>query len=223
MKRNNIVIPVVCGLIAMIATIIFYLLAFDNIFTLPMRWVSLLFLLLIEVIGTVKSLTISKNIFGVASLITSVIHLGVVLIMSIVFVNVLPLLIDKYILLNLLILSIIAVIDVLLIHFSKKANEDNQKYTNASNVIDECYIKAKQLVMLYENSDYVAGINNIIELLQYSNRTDLCGNELDLLAKIEELESLISTDENERKQLLIEEVQRMLKLRSIQMKKRGSF
>ena len=52
----------ICGLISISATVIFYLLTFDNIFTIPMRWVSLMLLLVAEVIGTLKAIFVNKNI-----------------------------------------------------------------------------------------------------------------------------------------------------------------
>ena len=110
-------IAVICGAASIAVTIIFYLLTFGNIFTIPMRWVSLLFLIFAEAIGTVKALTVKKTIFGVANIVTSIVHVALVLVLSVVFVNILPLLIVKYILLNILALCILLVVDVVLLYF----------------------------------------------------------------------------------------------------------
>ena len=62
-KSKHIVLT--CGAVSIAVTVIFYLLIFDNIFTVPMRWVSLLFLILAEAIGTIKAFTVKRSIFGV--------------------------------------------------------------------------------------------------------------------------------------------------------------
>ena len=100
--KNAKLTTLICGLISIAATVIFYLLTFDNIFTIPMRWVSLMLLLVAEVIGTLKAIFVNKNIITQASIFTSVAHLVVVLVISIVFVNFFPLAIRTYILLNIL-------------------------------------------------------------------------------------------------------------------------
>ena len=65
--KNSKLTTLICGLIAIAATVIFYLLTFDNIFTIPMRWVSLMFLLITECIGTLKALFVQKNIITMAA------------------------------------------------------------------------------------------------------------------------------------------------------------
>ena len=99
MFKNSKGIALICGGTSVAAKIIFYLMTFDNIFTIPMRWISLMFLIFTEGIGTVKALNIKKSIFGVSNIITSLFHLGIVLVMSIIFVNIFPLFIKTYILL----------------------------------------------------------------------------------------------------------------------------
>lgn len=127
MKKNSSMTILLCGLAMIIITFMFYLLIFNNIFTLPMRWLSLLFLLIIEAIGTVKFLKVNRSILSITTVIVSAIHLLTVLILSVVFVNVLPLMVKQYVLLNLIILVIIGIIDILLLHFDEIANKSNQK------------------------------------------------------------------------------------------------
>ena len=73
--KNAKLTTLICGLISIAATVIFYLLTFDNIFTIPMRWVSLMLLLVAEVIGTLKAIFVNKNIITQASIFTSIAHL----------------------------------------------------------------------------------------------------------------------------------------------------
>ena len=62
MSKNSKGIALICGGTSVAATIIFYLMAFDNIFTIPMRWISLMFLIFTGGIGTIKALNIKKSI-----------------------------------------------------------------------------------------------------------------------------------------------------------------
>ena len=130
MKKNNSMTILFCGLATMIITFMFYLLIFNNIFILPIRWLSLLFLLIAEVIGAVKSLKVNRSILSITTVVVSAIHLLTVLVLSVVFVNVLPLLVKQYVLLNLIILAIVAIIDILLLYFDEIVNKSNQKHSH---------------------------------------------------------------------------------------------
>ena len=57
---------IICGVVSMAATIAFYLLAFEDLFTQPNGWLPLLLLLVAEVVGIVK-------VFAAAS--TAVVHM----------------------------------------------------------------------------------------------------------------------------------------------------
>ena len=60
MPKKSKAVILIYGATSIIVTIIFYLLTFDNIFALPMRWTSLIFLILAEIIGIIKALNIKK-------------------------------------------------------------------------------------------------------------------------------------------------------------------
>lgn len=223
MKKINLKTVLLCGLILMIATIIFYLLAFDNIFALPIRWLSLLCLLVVELLGLTKTLKVNQNIWGETISTASIIHLVAVLILSLVFVNVFPLLLKQYLLINLLLLAIVALIDILLMHFERKALESNQQYEASASVIDECFIKAQCLLQKAETCNYKSTIEEIVELLKYSNRSALYGNESEIIEKLDMLYDLIKTDDADAVENISKIIQDMLKLRNTQLKKNGSF
>jgi len=50
MLKSSKAIILISGGTSIVATILFYLLTFDNIFTIPMRWVSLMFLIIQNVL-----------------------------------------------------------------------------------------------------------------------------------------------------------------------------
>lgn len=224
MKKINSKTVMLCGLVAMIATIIFYLLAFDNIFTLPMRWLSLLCLLAVELLGTAKAHRVCRNIFGTTIALVGLIHLVAVLILSLVFVNIMPLLLKQYLLLNLLILAVVALLDILLVHFNQKGTVENQRYTDSAIVIDECLMKAKSLLLETDLSkEYAQEIKEIVESLQYSNRSALTGCEGEIVSKLDVLYEMVKADDADAVSKTAKDIQNTLKLRTVQLKKSGSF
>lgn len=224
MLKKSKAVTLICGAISITATIIFYLLTFDNIFTVPMRWISLIFLILTEVIGTVKALCIKKSIFGVASISVNLFHLGVVLIISIIFVNTYPMFIKKYVLLNLLALIVMLAADVLIIYFGESIRNKNNALSENQAVIDSLYTSAKALEIEYRESTYSKNLNELSELLKYSDNSTLSNDEVAISQMLDELRKLLS-DNAEGIPQKISDIKNAIKLRSLKIKstKRGNY
>lgn len=224
MLKKSKAVTLICGAISITATIIFYLLTFDNIFTVPMRWISLIFLILTEVIGTAKAMCIKKSIFGVASISVSLFHLGVVLIISIIFVNTYPTLIKKYVLLNLLALIVMLAADVLIIYFGESIRNKNNALSENQAVIDSLYTSAKALEIEYRESTYSKNLNELSELLKYSDNSTLSNDEVAISEMLDELRKLLS-DNAEGIPQKISDIKNAIKLRSLKIKstKRGNY
>lgn len=224
MFKNSKDIAIICGGISIAATIIFYLMTFDNIFTIPMRWISLMFLIFAEGIGTIKALNIKKSIFGISSIITSLFHLGIVLIMSIIFVNVSPLLIKKYILLNVLVLCILLVVDAVIIYFDDYIASKNKVLSENQSVIESLYTKANELSIEYKETVYKKDLEEVSEMLQYTDNSTLSNDEIAILNELEELQEMLSNDDENIRQK-ISDIKNAVKLRSLKIKsaKRGSY
>jgi hypothetical protein len=222
MNKTSKATILICGGTSIAATIIFYLLAFDNIFTIPIRWLSLVFLLLAEAIGTIKAIGVKKTIFGVANITASLIHLCVVLVASILFVNILHL--KTYILLNILALCALLVVDVIITYFCGYISNKNQKLSENQAILDSCYTKAKSIYTEFITSEYKNELNEITEMLQYSDNSSLTSDEMDILNKLDELQSAL-TENNESTHDKIMELKNLIKLRSIKIKsqKRGGY
>ena len=222
--KNSKLTTLICGLIAIAATVIFYLLTFDNIFTIPMRWVSLMFLLITECIGTLKALFVQKNIITQASVFTSGAHLVAVLILSIVLVNFFPLALKTYILLSVLMLCALAAVDLFILHFGKNMSASNKKLKQSQSVMDACYAKAQGLVAVYGQSMHKDDLVAISELIKYSDNSELTDDEATILAKLGELETALK-ENAESIPGLITEIKNTIELRSIKMKslKRGGY
>ncbi len=224
MLKNSKAITLICGATSIVATIIFYLLTFDNIFTIPMRWISLMFLIFVEGIGTIKALCIKKSIFGVANIIASLFHLGIVLVVSIIFVNIFPLLIKAYILLNLLALGVILAVDVIIIYFGEYIGNKNKVLSENQAVVDSLYTNAKGLAIEYRESTYSKDLDELSEQLRYSDNSELSNDEVLISEKLEELRKLLSDNDESIPQKILE-IKNAIKLRSLKIKstKRGSY
>ena len=204
MKNSKLTI-LICGLIAIAATVIFYLLTFDSIFNIPMRWISLMLLLITESIGTIKALLLKKDIITQASIFTSCVHLAAVLVLSILFVNFFPLSLKAYILLNVLMLCALAAADLLILHFWKTASASNKKLAQSQGVMYSCYAKAQGLAVVYGQSDYKKDLVEIAELIKYSDNSELTDDEVAIMGKLDELEAQLK-EEKESIPALITEI-----------------
>ncbi len=224
MLKKSKAVALICGGISVAATVIFYLLTFDNIFTMPMRYVSLMFLLFVECIGTVKALNVRKSIFGVANILTSFIHLAFVLVMSIIFVNAFPLLLKKYILWNILLLCALFVVDIIIIYFEKYVNEKNNALSESREVIDDLSMKAKALMREYGEGSYKKDLEEISEMLTYSDNSVLSNDEAVISDKLDELRNLLDVSYDRLPQK-ISELKSIIKLRTLKIKntKRGNY
>lgn len=224
MLKKSKAITLICGGLSVAATVILYLLTFDNIFTIPMRWVSLMFLLISELIGTVKALTIKKSIFGVANITTSLLHLGIVLVLSIIYINVFPLLIKAYILLNILALCALLVFDIIIIYFGEHLSSKNSELASNQAVVNSLYTKAASLAIEYKQSDYSNDLEEIGEMLKYSDNSVLSNDEIVILNKLEELQKLLPAEDEGISQK-ISDIKDAIKLRSLKVQgaKRGSY
>lgn len=222
MGKKRRLMLLICGALLVTITILFYLLTLKKLFTTPMRWVSLMMLLLAEGIMSFKAITIENSIFKVANIITSAVHTIVVLVLSIIFVNLLPLLIGKYILLNILGLAILAIVDVLLIFFGGNFKEKSQALEDSRNALKTAYAKAKCLSLKYQSYEFVGELNKITDMLRYSDDTVLTGDETTIISELEDM-NMISDEEEIRNK--IENIRKIIETRTMKVKElqRGSF
>lgn len=221
-KARN--IGIICGLLAIFTTTLFYLLSFHSLLTLPIRWVSLVFLLLAEVIGTVKAYFFRRSIFGVANLTTSLIHVGFVIVTSVVFVRILPMMWVRYILLNVLALCVLTVGDVGLIYGGDHVEQGNRQLDEAKRGMRLILEKAEAMRTEYADTEYGKELADVVEAIRYSNDSVLTKDEVEILQRLDDVDRMI-----ERGEAGVHEAIRRLRneidLRSVKVAetKRGSY
>lgn len=223
MKRNNALIILIATCILIITMTLFYLLTFNNIFTFPMRWISLLFLVLVEVVGLVVILNTRRNIIGTAIITLAILHLIIVFVISLLYVNVLPFDIIRYVIINTLIFAIVIILYILLANFSMKSQLSNVNYKVGNTVLSEIFTSIKDLSLTYSNTEYKKDLEELIEFIAYKRVVNLTGYENDILERVNELKaSLKNSDESKIKED-IKKIRNLFEIISNNGKKIGDF
>ena len=215
---------IACGSIVTLATVILYVLLFDNIFSSTIRWLSLALLIMANVIGVTKFVLNGKNIISQLVVLTSYVHYALVFVMSLVFVIFLPTYSKVYILLNVLILCALTGCDLCILYLGRRVSLENKKLSNSQSVMDACYSKSQCLAVVCEDVNYKKDLNDISELIKYSDNSDLTGDEVTIMTKLSELEDEIK-NKGDNISSIITEIKEIINLRSIKIKsmKRGGF
>lgn len=223
MKRNNALIILIATCILIITMTLFYLLTFNNIFTLPMRWISLLFLVLVEVVGLVVILNTRRNIIGTAIITLAILHLVIVFVLSLLYVNVLPFDIIRYVIINILIFAIVIILYILLANFSMKSQLSNVNYKVGNTMLSEIFTSIKDLSLTYSNTEYKKDLEELIEFVAYKRVVNLTGYENNILERVNELKaSLKNSDESKIKED-IKKIRNLFEIVSNNGKKIGDF
>ena len=223
MKRNNALIILIATCILIITMTLFYLLTFNNIFTFPMRWISLLFLVLVEVVGLVVILNTRRNIIGTAIITLAIMHLVIVFVISLLYVNVLPFDIIRYVIINILIFAIVIILYILLANFSMKSQLSNVNYKVGNTMLSEIFTSIKDLSLTYSNTEYKKDLEELIEFIAYKRVVNLTGYENNILERINELKaSLKNSDESKIKEN-IKKIRNLFEIISNNGKKIGDF
>lgn len=223
MKRNNALIILIATCILIITMTLFYLLTFNNIFTFPMRWISLLFLVLVEVVGLVVILNTRRNIIGTAIITLAILHLVIVFVISLLYVNVLPFDIIRYVIINTLIFAIVIILYILLANFSMKSQLSNVNYKVGNTILSEILISIKDLSLTYSNTEYKKDLEELIEFIAYKRVVNLTGYENNILERVNELKaSLKNSDESKIKED-IKKIRNLFEIVSNNGKKIGDF
>ncbi|MCI9625350.1 MAG: hypothetical protein HFI90_01055 [Clostridia bacterium] len=220
MSKHSKATALICGGAAMIITILFYLFAFDNIFTVPIRWVSMLFLLLAEIIGSIKAITCSKTIIGISKITSSIIHVISVLLLSLLFVNVMPFHLKQYLLINMLFLAALIVADTVISFF------DSRMLSSSQAILRGCYTKFEQIRIMNNQPEYETAFKEISELLKYADNSAVSGDEIAVSTQMDELAALLHADsDTEDIKAKLAEIKATLQVRALKIAggKRGGF
>ena len=102
------------------------------------------------------------------------------------------------------------------------ATASNNNIHENMKVMDECHARAKVLLELYNNSEHKKDLAEVVDMLKYADNSELTGDEVTILEKIEEL---INSKDNVELGEKIKQLKNEIKMRNIKVStnKRGSF
>lgn len=222
-------IALVCSVSSAAVIAIFFLMTFHNAINAPIRWVSLLFLVIAEALGIIKAFTVKRSILDIASITTSIIHVMAVLIISIIFTNIITLSIKKYIILNVLFICILLLVDALLVLFKNRVTMQNEKLNTSQSTMEYLAEKASSLYMEFKDTEYKKDLEEIVESIRYSDNSSLSKAqqaEMEIINMLDELRVLLKSNNDNAMEPMecISEIKKAVKMRSLQLanEKRGS-
>ena len=144
-------------------------------------------------------------------------------VISLLYVNVLPFDIIRYVIINTLIFAIVIILYILLANFSMKSQLSNVNYKVGNTILSEIFTSIKDLSLTYSNTEYKKDLEELIEFIAYKRVVNLTGYENNILERINELKaSLKNSDESKIKED-IKEIRNLFEIISNNGKKIGDF
>ena len=115
-------------------------------------------------------------------------------------------------------------VDVIIIYFGKYIGSKNKVLSQNQTIAGNLYTIAMGLAIEYKESGYNGDLNEICELLKYSDNSELSGDEVLISERLEELRKLLSDNDESIPEKILD-IKKTIKLRSLKIKstKRGSY
>lgn len=117
MKSSKLTAAII-GFIAMVATVLIYVLFSDDIFGTTIVWLSMVMLLISEAVFTVKAICTQSSIIAQSSIVISAAHFALTLLLALIFIFAFEDSIKTYVILNILALCGALAVDAAIFHFS---------------------------------------------------------------------------------------------------------
>ena len=117
---NKKVVIGLCGCIVSIVTVLLYCLFVEKLFDIPVRWLSLIFVLVSEGLIILKGFTVKKGIISYARLTAGILTFLLTVLTAFLFIKLFSESTKGYIFFNVLYLATEAIIDILLGYLMKK-------------------------------------------------------------------------------------------------------
>lgn len=226
MKKGFKTLPVICWTLAVIVTALVYWLLVDGLFSFPVKWISVCFVLLAEILLCFKSLTKKLSIITSPQLIFGGIYLFVTFIMSVIYINLSDPNIKWFISLHAVLLVILAIADLTVGNFQKQFDAADRQLAKNQSVMSACGVLIDTIIAENPNTDYQKDLTAISEALRYADNSILSGDEGELAQKLEALRNLLkSGDNNQEIRVKINDIKSLIKVRELYIKQnqRGKY
>ena len=226
MKKNFKVLPALCWSLIVVVTALVYFLLVDELFSKPIKWISLCFVLLAEIFLCLKFLTNRKSIILNTQGITGGIYLLAVFVLSIVYTNASDPNVKWFVSIHSILLLVLAIVDLTILNFDLKMSAADTSLANSQSVIFNCLKITEDIIAENKNNELEKPLNELCEAIKYSDNSILTGGEDNIAIALGELKDVMRgsydvADVLER----IRIVKALVKTRSndLKIKQRGNF
>lgn len=219
MKKRIQILPLVSWLIVIATTVALYTLLVENLFSTPIKWLSLFFVFLAEVALCAKFIFGNHSILLNTNGITGVLYLVIVLILSFVYINAAEPNIKWFITIHLSLLAILVIVDLTIFNFDKNSSLNDQTIKRTIEKNRSLFLLVDSIITEHPNSELKKELIELSEDLRYANHTKLSGDEDELFSKLEEIrEDIKDTNKREEVSEKIKTVKALVKTRSSYIK-----
>ncbi len=214
----------ICGALVMVLTAVAYFLLFDDLFEVGMRWISMCALLFSELVCTAKLAVKRDSLISNVHATTGVALILVVLFFSVLYNAFWQDEIKHFILWNLIALVGVAIVDVVIASFDKKVKGMDEKLAASQSAILDCTTEAMNIVAENPSSELKKDLEELVEMLKYSDNSCTTGDEVEIHTKLCALRATVK-DDDEAAKTEIDAIRTLIGCRNnnIKNKKRGSF
>lgn len=226
MKKVFKTLPLICWGLVVVVTALVYFLIVNDLFDFPVKWLSVCFVLLAEIIMCAKHVLGKRSIIMNTQGITGGIYLAAVFVLSIIYINLSDPNIKRFIAIHAILLSVLTITDLTLLNFEKHTSASDNILAKNQSIMAACGNLMDIIIAENANSKYKNELFEIYEAIRYSDNSALSGDEDNIMEKLQELEeALKSSDNAEDISVKIRDIKTLVKTRDIYIKqnKRGKF
>ncbi len=225
-KKGFKTLPLICWGLAIVVTALVYWLLVDDLFSYPVKWLSVCFVLLAEIIMCLKFVSRKQSIIMNTQGMTGGLYLVVVFVLSLIYVNLSEPNIKWFIAIHAILLLVLAIADLTILNFEKRTSASDTALAKNQSVMAACGALIDRIIAENADSEFSKDLSDISEAIRYSDNSLLSGDESDIMDSLKGLkEALKNTDNEEDISAKIKAIKALIKTRSIYIKQnqRGKF
>ena len=226
MKKRYKVLPTLCWSLIVVITALVYFLLVDDLFSKPIKWISVCFVVVAEIFLCLKFLSNRKSIILNVHGITGGIYLAIVFILSIIYINIPDPSIKWFISIHSILLLVLVVADLTILNFDIRMSASDAALTHSQSEIFNCLKIVEGIIAENTNAVLEKPLNELCEAIRYSDNSILSGDEDNIAIALEELRVLLKdTYDVADVSKKISAIQALVKIRSneLKQKQRGNF
>ena len=226
MKKGFTTLPALCWALSVIVTGLVYFLLVDELFSFPVKWLSVCFVILAEIILCFKSLIKKKSIITNTQLIFGGIYLFSTFVLSVIYINISNPNIKWFVALHAVLLLILTIADLTVLNLQNRFAESDRELAKNQSVMSACGVLIDTIIAENPKSEFQKELLEISESIRYADNSILSGDEGTIAEKLETLQNLLQSEENTAEiPAKIKDIKSLIKVRELYIKQnqRGKY